>query len=187
MKITYYFLLCLTLSATVCATEISAGNAYPALINGQGYLLLDIESQRPIAELQLSSNFSIKDIQPGKTQKLIPLNAGSYQWQMLSAPHFDLPFRLKLSDDKRWSFIIKPGSINYIGHLIVMEQRGFRSIDARLVSRSTLADQTLLQLYPQAAQFPFRYAGYLRDDFPDYFLPANSTTANSTTSKLAQP
>lgn len=166
-------ILCFALLSNLTQAQDAAtsNSAPPSLSGDQGYLLLEIDAQRPVAELTLNSSVAIRDIKPGKSYRVLPLPSGNYQWQSISVPHFDLPFKLKLDDEKKWSFSVVAGTVNYVGHLMVMEERSYNAIDVRLVNRSTLASEQLASQNPALAKLPFRFAGFLRDDFTQYLQP----------------
>ena len=165
----HVFFICTLLIGAMLLPSQGVAEQLPKLRRGYGYLVIDTEVYRPVSEWKLSSRVSIEDIQQGHHIRFVALKAGNYHWQSINVPHFDLPFRRDFTDEERWAFTIEAGKINYIGRLLVKEQRGTDYVDVRMLNRSVMTYQQLQQSHGEAlASYPFVYSGYLQDDFIDF-------------------
>ena len=136
-----------------------------------GYLVIDTIVGRATTNWRLNQSLKFVNLPLGRRTKLIRLPVGNYQWQHIDLPHFDLPHRVDLTDDVRWSFTIKQRQINYVGTLIVNETRGSDSANVRFVNRSSdIVDRLNTQFPMQISRYGLTFSGSYRDD---YFLLHN--------------
>lgn len=141
----------------------------------QGYVVIDTDVRRTVSDWRLEGKVSMGRLPIGRNIQLIKMRPGSYQWTEISVPHYDLPHNLDLSDDKRWAFKVERHKINYFGTLIVGEDRGSKSVDARLVNRTAEILEMLRDQFPeQTALYDIKYAGTARDDFLELVQVSNS-------------
>lgn len=132
----------------------------------QGYVVIDTDVRRTVSDWQLEGKVSMGRLPIGRTIKLMPLRPGTYQWTEISVPYYDLPHALDLSDDPRWSFRVERHKINYFGSLVVGEDRGTKTVDARIVNRAAEVIELLREQYPEQMKlYELTYAGHTRDDF----------------------
>jgi hypothetical protein len=147
------------MAADVYDTDSELGKRY-------GYLVLDTIVGRPATNWQLSDGLVIKRLPLGRDTRLLRLREGSYRWEEIDVPYFDLPHRIDTSDDSRWSFTVKRQKINYAGTLIIDETRASDAVGVRFVNRSSEIVARLREKYPDhVAMLGVRFAGSYRDDY----------------------
>lgn len=152
------------------------GADVPELPHGRGWLLLDVAAERKIQSLQLdridgrAGSGDLGSVKAGRALKAIELPEGHYQWKAIELPHYDLPFRQVVADDERWRFSIKEDAVNYVGQIIVGEERGSNYVDVRLVNRTAMnLSQIEQEFEPYLERYPLVYSGAARDDFLDAY------------------
>ncbi|MEM8982400.1 MAG: hypothetical protein AAGC71_05200 [Pseudomonadota bacterium] len=156
----------LVAALVVALTSSALADDVPNLLAGEGYLLIDADIGRKTVGWRLSKEIVVDEIPVGRSLRLIKLKRGTYQWQEISVPHFDLPHRVDLSDDSRWSFTIESNRINYAGTLIVGDVRQRENVNVWYVNRLSEVFARLAETYPDLlASHPLVYSGRYRDDF----------------------
>jgi len=155
----------------------------------QGYLLIDLDLESPVAKIELvrgasgrssavASAFRRKtEIGPfatGRHLLLLPLDEGNYVWGETHVPRYDLPFLVDTADDKRWSFTIERSRINYLGQLSVRKERSAEVVRLGLNNRIAMTIRDIRQTFAEElSQWPLRYAGYYPDRFFEEFIDAD--------------
>jgi hypothetical protein len=159
-------LIALLLLANVAEVRADPYDTESPLPKRWGYLVVDTISGRAVTQWRLDRTLTIDRLPLGRQTVLIRLPAGSYQWQEINIPYFNLPYRIDLFDDKRWAFRVDAQKVNYAGTLIVHETRASDSAGVRFVNRSSEVVGLLEQKFPELLQqFNLQYSGYNRDDF----------------------
>ena len=110
--------------ATAQAVAEEALDPGPDLPSRYGYLVVDSIVGRVATNWQLGDVLTIENLPLGRNTRLVRLPAGTYQWQGIDVPYYDLPHQIDVSQDRRWSVVIEKQKINYAGTLIVHETRG---------------------------------------------------------------
>jgi hypothetical protein len=146
--------------------QVYANDAVPELGRNEGFVIIDTDVERRVTDWVLNANFRIQELPRERQLQIVRLRAGRYQWRELNVPHYDLPHRVDLGDDARWSFTVKPGTINYFGTLFVAPERGTNRVDVRLVNRSAEVYALMQTRFPAyLTQLPLRYTGWQEDAF----------------------
>jgi len=131
-----------------------------------GYLVIDTIVYRTTSNWRLDKTFVIDRLPIGRRTILVRLRAGSYHWQEIDVPYFDLPHRVDLADDERWVVTVKKQEINYAGTLIVGESRGSDSVSVRYINRSSEIVELLRENYTEHLQkYGITYSGRIPDKF----------------------
>ncbi|MEM7765797.1 MAG: hypothetical protein AAF290_17175 [Pseudomonadota bacterium] len=100
---------------------------------------------------------------------LLGVPAGLYQITEVNYPYFDLPFRLSTTDQSEWRFFVEEGKTNYIGQLIVANERSRSTLDVNLLNRlATQWEQIHNDYQTLLAEFPLVSGVGSRDDFPEF-------------------
>jgi hypothetical protein len=85
----------------------------------QGYLLIGLVNDYDLQALYVwgEENFKLThaDLSAGENYILLPVKAGEYHFGRIDYNYY---YRTKLNEDE-WRFEVKPGRINYVGHLTV--------------------------------------------------------------------
>ena len=170
---------CLAL-VVLCLSAASAAEPESIKLDyKEGYVVIDTDVRRTVADWRLEGKVSMGELPLGRNLRLMPMKAGSYQWTEISVPYYNLPHALDLSDDQRWSFKVERHKINYFGTLIVAEDRGSDSVDARLVNRAAQVIELLMEQYPEhLALYQLQYAGSKRDDFIDLVMTRHDASTH---------
>ncbi len=144
----------------------------------QGYALiqLDVGGVAPSLELRrmggksgrryASKKYTVDLSEREKGLYLAQLPPGTYQITRVSAPYYDLPFRLNTASDARWRFKVHSGKTSYIGMLQIPEERSRTDVD--IVFRNRIAatlDQIEDQFGAVIATAPLVTGRAERDDF----------------------
>ena len=177
LRICLIFLFLLPLYLHAFSVKVSP-DTVKKLSNGQGYLLLDLNIKHPVSSIKFVRSDSsrgkgvqVPSLPIGRHLMLLPIKKGTYQWDTINVPHYDLPFRVNVRDDERWSFEIQKKTINYIGQLIVEKDRGTRYVPVRWLNRAASSLEEIKEKYGDLLlKYPLAFSGHARDDFlSDYF------------------
>ena len=169
------FVILLLANGTIFAEEPIYKNFEKELPKRHGYLLVDTEVERLVSAWELNSD-RVAPVRPpiGRRLMLKALRPGEYAWESISIPHFNLPHKLKL-EQSRWRFTIRSGVINYAGTLFVGERRGRKTLDVRMINRSTEVWALLNTQHPKVLKkYGFEYNG----EYPDHFVDEYLTLSN---------
>jgi|GEM_PF-588773 len=152
----------------------------------QGLVLIDTETYRRVSAWRLGTDLPTIRPQQGRRFALLTLPTGSYHWQNIDVPYFDLPYQRTLNREPQWGFQVKPGVLNYFGSLQVGKARGRASVDVRLLNRSAEVLKLLSEEHSHLlTKFPFVYSGNTPDEFTNEYatsMPAHSSRASLTAS-----
>lgn len=138
--------------------------------NEQGYLLIGLVNNYSLDALYIWGETDLKltrkDLSAGENYLLIPVPAGQYSIGQIDYNGF---IRTKLKDDI-WQFTIKPGHINYIGHLTVNRPVfWFLANDIELKNQAVGALKYMDTYFPKLLQErSLIYAGPGQDSFYEY-------------------
>lgn len=145
----------------------------PTLAPNEGILVVRIDTEVPIAKLQISGMTLLSDLQKGEHFRLIAVTAGSYQWSglVVAAGEGDVPFRMRF--DEIWKFRVEPGRTCYPGEFVFRGEAKSTSVGLypiNLRNRSALALRELLERYPGLLErYPPIYTGHEVDGYLDYY------------------
>ncbi|WP_371196245.1 hypothetical protein [Glaciecola sp. SC05] len=167
-----YFLLSIVF-LTGCNSTVTTLEKDTDLIStaDKGYLLIGVETNRDLKSISISGpdNISLShtDLNAGTNFILVDLSVGNYEINRITLDHW---FRINLKDEENWQFTISSQSINYVGHLEIVN-RGFFSTSARLelVNRSTEALEFMEDNFPTIYESKtLSYGGPGEDLFLEY-------------------
>lgn len=151
----------------------------------EGYLLIDLQSQNPRILLKVRRMTKKAKQIPGRHHNrliskeitlslnnldaglyLATMSAGSYQITEVSVPFYDLPFRLDVSEKKRWQFKVEAKKINYLGHLYVNNERSVEDVEIKLSNQfATNYDNIYAQVILAYEELPLTFSQRLPDDY----------------------
>ncbi len=170
--------------ASFADTTITAHAPAP-LKKRNGYLIVDLDLQRDTGAItigrwrgspsaskrKLKTVAELGPLREGRHLYLLSLPEGEYAWSEINIPHYDLPHRVDLSQDERWSFSVRAQQLNYSGQLLVNEDRSSDTASVLLLNRIAYSLDDLRTTFPEAfAAYPLRSAGTYRDTFIETFL-----------------
>lgn len=189
---TLALLLLLFSSATVAAPPAQSLQLLPAadapleLSSKYGYLLVSLNVENPNASIEFYKLNWRKDTTPPAVMRtarntkihrvtfqgldeghyLAPLAAGWYQISKVTAPYFNLPYRINVESQPSWRFRIQKQRVNYIGNLTIPKERSSSYVPVRLHKRiATEYDALNEQLSSLLPLFPLADGSGVRDDF----------------------
>lgn len=154
-----------------CATGIRAldPSAGGVLEPGEGLLILHVDTEVPIAEIDVNGGTIASGLPTGHHVWLVRAAAGSYRFTALRGPSSAGPETSnRLPADDEFRFQVEPGCVNYGAALVVrssprgLEIRG-RNHVAMALRRLRDPDAELV------ANHPLRYGGLSEDGFLDYY------------------
>lgn len=170
----YLLVMCiLGLQLSGCgATKVSAQKQDTDKLtsNTQGYLLIGLVNNYSLDALYIWGEKDLKltqnDLSAGENYILIPVPAGNYR---LGQINYNYYIRTKLDDDL-WHFTVKPGHINYVGHLTVNRPFfWFFANDVELKNQAVGAQIYLEEYFPKLlGERSLIYAGPGQDRFFEY-------------------
>lgn len=117
--------------------------------NSQGYLLIGVVNNYSLDGVLIWGEKDLKltpdDLSAGENYFLVPVPAGNYRIGQINYSYY---LRTKL-DEEYWSFTIKPGTINYVGHLNVKRPAYyFFANDIELKNQAVDALEYMENYYP---------------------------------------
>jgi hypothetical protein len=142
----------------------------------QGILVVHVDSDFPIRKLQFGAHYEVAtSILAGEYLVMAVVPAGDYHWTTIEVPGgYGRYYRFRIKPDGDWSFVVKPGAINYPGQIFVKGSKD--TLDASGLmrawteNRSAVILEKLRATYPKLlAQHPLEYARTERDDYLEVY------------------
>lgn len=167
MKLFKYALLCASFS---CA----ANTELEPLENDEGYLVLPVVLKGSIpdsvtikGEGVFSDGYMFRDLTFGTNFEVIKLPAGSYKWARINVNERTY-FTLKKHD---FNVEVKPGVINYGGHLVIDVNLRFGTASYDYVNRSSEIIHWLQDCCSdEMSNHPLEFTSSSQDPFIDFYL-----------------
>lgn len=193
----------LALSAWIALGLVGCASAPPVpvapgpfepLAEGEGYLIVQVDTRVGIERLEASDRVLAQDLPPGEHLWLVRMKAGRYRWSKVrflpqSAATRTVQTRdLEVFDQREFEFDVEAGQVNYPGEILVRvgdEDEGLDSgFSLRSRNRAAMAIRGLRKTHPELIDaLPLRYAG-TRDD---EFLKAYTAARRAVAEKRAAP
>ena len=158
--------------------SVSAGGLPP----GHGYLLLQLDTNIPLAEVSFAGGQLGPISEAGRSTRLLIVQAGSYAWRDLLAIQADgtrKKFRLRRRRYHRpeeLDFDVVAGTINYSGELFIRQRWPYLHFRNR--NHSAMAIRKVLESHPRLIEeFGIRYAGTGSDEFLVFYLKERENRA----------
>lgn len=166
-----FLIILLCLFITSCAStvnEVLDGNQ--VLPPKHGYVLLPVFSNTDIYQIRISGEkyFQLDENNLNSPRKylLIQLPAGDYSYSEIRLNKYTI---MSDFEDGIWDFTIKPGVINYVGHLLVHNNSPFwdaYQLSYVIQNNASIALEYLEKKYPKLIQsYSIVYSGPGEDDF----------------------
>lgn len=170
--------------------QFSALQVAPPLDEKQGFVLVDLDVGGKAPSIEFVKLRYSKKAKEGEKQKydrstdnrvislknldnglnVLALPPGLYQVIKVNAPFFDLPYILDTKSKKSWRFRVQSGAVNYIGRMVIEQERGkdFINVDLlkRFATNQTQIEQAVTEYFPA---LDLKMGFGQRDDFNDYF------------------
>ncbi|WP_196139550.1 hypothetical protein [Aliikangiella sp. G2MR2-5] len=121
------FLIFSIVLITSCASKLKklSEDKDIQLTGDSGYVLIGIDTNRDLYKILLDGprriELSSADLAEGESYILSQLEAGEYSVDRLYVSNY---MYYKFDNDDNFRFVVKPGTINYVGHLNIVT-RGF--------------------------------------------------------------
>jgi hypothetical protein len=159
------------------------------LAKNTGYLILDLQLEKKVTEIVIERHGSshasrgTKEVtfgpfEPGRHLTLVTLPKGTYKLTRVSSPHYDLPFWVNYTKNKRMTISVEANKTNYFAQIVLGKKRSSESLDIRVVNRlATSLSQFDQSIKSAIALYPLRYAGPLKDNFYETYLAAQVEVA----------
>jgi hypothetical protein len=150
-----------------------AAGVVPTLSPNEGILVVRVDTDVPIAKLQISDMTALSGLAIGEHFRLLAMRAGEYRWSGLVVPAGagEVPFRLR--PDDFWEFRVEAGRVSYPGEFTIRGETRSASVSLyplQLRNRSALALTELLERYPGLLErYPPTYTGHEVDNYLDYY------------------
>jgi hypothetical protein len=135
----------------------------------EGLLILHVDTDVPIAGIELSGDTIASGVLAAHHVWLVRAAAGSYRWTALriTSPS-GRRHRHHLESDDEFRFEVEPGCVNYGGALVVRSAPGH--VEARSRNHVAMAIRKLRDRDAElVASHPLRYGGPSEDGFLDYY------------------
>ncbi len=114
--------------------------------------------------LRTDYSVNLKNLDNGFYVADIP--TGLYQIKEVTAPLYNLPYRIQTDGRRIWRVSIEEAHINYAGRLKIEQERSVNAIDVGLINRFSQSLPELIQHFEKASvQTPLRIGLGYRDDF----------------------
>ena len=142
----------------------------------QGILVVPVDSDFPIRKLRFGTHYDVAtSISAGEYLVMAVVPAGNYHWTRIEVPGgYGRYFRFRIKPEAEWSFVVRPGVINYPGQIFVegsedsLKTRGLMYTWTE--NRSAVILEKLRETYPKLlAQHPLEYARTERDDYLEVY------------------
>lgn len=155
--------------------EVDPGEM-PVLKADEGLLVVAIDSDVDSPAIRINRegvNLDLRKVRGkgiGHSYRLYVLPAGRYRWSaVIHAFSYDIP------KDPEFTFVVKPGVLNYAGDLRVRIPTGWRAY-VHVSNRGLPALDWLRQRHPALLRAQrFEYSGHYPDPFPEMYLDAVAT------------
>ncbi|NMP16028.1 hypothetical protein [Thalassotalea sp. Y01] len=139
---------------TSCATKVSSikDDIDNKLDKEEGYLLLAVDTNRPLREILISGTKLIKltsdDLQKGSNYILINLPAGDYT---IDEVKINFNAHIRGFEDELWQFSVEKDKISYVGHLNATTYTYWYYAGGRfeLLNKSSVALEYMEENFPQ--------------------------------------
>ena len=171
----------MTLLLASCATGIRPLDlSAPVILDpDEGLLILHVDTDLPIAGIELNGGTIGSGVAAGHHVWLVRAAAGSYRWTALQ---FTGPSgrgqAQQLEPDDEFRFEVEPGKVNYGRALVVRSAPGY--IEARGRNRVAMAIRSLRGREAElVASHPLQYGGLSEDGFLDYYNRERGTVLES--------
>lgn len=145
---------------------LEASEPIHTLSKNEGYLLVGVDSDTDLHQIRISGkrkfNISPELLDRGVNYKLMVMAAGNYTVFSIK-PNERYQFRLSKDE---LNFTVRPGAINYGGHLNYRGFGGGSSAHIELINRSSVVAEYLEKNYPKLlTEIPVVYTGIGQDSF----------------------
>ena len=152
---------------------IFANSALTPLEQDDAYVVIPLiieghipESIRLQATTIFGKSYKAKELKVGNNFSIIKLPAGEYQWNritMYNDRFFDL-------DDNNFKINVRPGVINYGGHLQAKINFRFSTAQFNYMNRSSVVMDKLKESYPDIYEkYPLVFSGHFPDPFISHY------------------
>ncbi|MFZ5638677.1 MAG: alpha/beta hydrolase family protein [Pseudomonadota bacterium] len=165
-------LLAAALPAQAIIREVDPGKL-PKLDADEGLLVLAVDSNKPLRMVRISRDGvnldvrTMRGVEKGQSARLYVVPAGRYRWTSVGYLG-----DYKISKDPEFAFEVKPGVLNYPGHL-VFRSTGWFSALVHVSNRGLVALDWLDKTHPALARAQrFAYTGHYPDPFPAIYREA---------------
>ena len=142
----------------------------------EGLLVIGVDTPIDLKYLRVKRNGawfdagSLRSMKAGLTSQLYVVPEGKYRWDEVSVGYF----RFVMGDDEEYAFDVKPGVINYPGHLVFRPRGDFHAL-LHVTNRGLLSLDWLQQQHPTLiAEHELAYAGHYPDPFPAAYRAART-------------
>ena len=150
-----------------------AEDAIETLEKNEGYVVVPIIIRDEIpwsirlkGKKMFGGSYTARDLSSGENFQVVKLPAGQYQWSrinLVSDFYFDL-------ENHSFNLTVKPGVINYGGHLILNINRRFGTAQYDYVNRSSLVIEQLTdKFYTLSQQYNLEFTGHSPDPFISHY------------------
>lgn len=132
-----------------CASQVSTikQDRDLNLESNRGYILLGIETAHNLKSITIAGpediRLSHQDLRQGTNYLLVDLREGDYSIEKIQLDGY---WRIELEEEK-WQVQIRPGQINYVGHLELVS-RGWGGYVTELVNRSSESLEFMEEKFP---------------------------------------
>ncbi len=176
---------CVALFATVACVSVRPVVSDGAFVleDDEGILVVEIETDVPVASLRLRGVPVVEGLQSGEHLVLVAIGAGDYAWSDLRVPStLGQEVRLRLRHDDL-AFRVRAGRINYAGCLVLRGRTAphFVSLRFRVENRSAQVAALLGERHPELVRrHPPLFSGPYRDDFLERFGTPDAASLDRT-------
>lgn len=147
----------------------------PGLAADEGLFIVHVDTDVPVAEIELGSGIVGTSIQKGEHVWLVRLRAGSYRWSSVRLDaQAGAAQQIWLEDDDEFTVEIEAGQLNYAGAMIIRSPHERRSVEGNVRVRhrnhAAMAIRKLLERNETLVQeMVLHHGGSSGDRFLDYY------------------
>jgi len=158
----------LAAGALGCASPGIHPGADVSLGPGEGILVVHSDSDLDISRLRVRPAREVWSQTAGSRLLVLVVPAGAYRWRDLQVEGEGDSWEFAFPADPRYSFRVLPGTINYGGSFLVVDQpdRVFMKVLNRSAAMLALLEREHAELL---SLFPIAYTGHVRDDFLEHY------------------